>query len=284
MVKIADMFEVDVREADRLKGNAKLLFQIPESVILDKSLGDKRVTSLSYMLYFKSFTGNVNFSIDKMVSWTGKVPNRNRGKINQKFCEAVSLLAEDGLIELLEEPNNSACTSAVVDVDRIRDMCDKEHYATIYFDELEKILGYRNGDKLDRHMDNETVLMVFAFLRLNVRLRRNRLFEGESDVDERRSKSPDAYNCYYCDIASSLDLSERAVSKAVDVLNDLGLIYSETLPREKVNGKWVTNTTVFCNRYKRQNGYLLESGEKYYMREVGNKKKLMASCKRKCLN
>lgn len=160
-------------------------------------------------------------------------------------------------------------------------MCDEGYFATIYFDELEKILSYKNEDKSDRRMDNETVLMVFAYLRSNIRLRRNELFPGESSIEKRRAERPEAYNCYYCDIANELNLSERAVSKAVDVLNNLGLIYSETLPRKKINGKWVTNTTIFCNRYKRQGGYLLESGEKYYRREVENKMKLIASYKKK---
>lgn len=281
MVCIGKRFEVDASECRRLAGSERVLVQVPESVLTDKELGDKRITAMTYFLYFKNVVGNVNFSIDKMVSWIGKSPNRNKGKINDKFKEAVLNLADVGILNLCESPGNSVCTSAVVDMEKVSGMCDTEHYAVMYFDEIENIVSYRNEDRFDRYMDNETVLMVFAYLRSNIRLRRNELFAGEYDVDTRRLLNPEAYNQYYCSIANDLGLSERAVSKAVEVLNEIGLIYSETLPREKVNGKWVTNTTVFCNKYKRQGGYLLEDGELYCRREVENKKRLLSSCKRR---
>lgn len=274
-------FEIEPDKSNRLEGQEKFFIQIPESVILNETLGDKRITALSYFLYYKNMVGNVNFSINKIVEWIGRKPNKRTGRINHMFTDAVLKLVQSNFIELYEEPSNSVCTSAVVNVDEICDRCNKEYFAIIYFDELEKILGYRNDNCLDGYMDNESVLMVFAFLRLEIRLRRNEFYENEFDVDGRRTKYPEAYDGYYCDIATMLGLSERSVSKAVDVLNDLGLIYSETLPREKDGDKWVTNATIFCNRYKRQNDFLLESGEEYYMREVENKKKKIASSKKR---
>ena len=86
-------------------------------------------------------------------------------------------------------------------------------------------------------------------------------------------RSPDAYDCYYYEIAEKLGLTARTVSKAVDVLNELGLIYSEPLPRIKYENKWRTDHTIFCNTYKREGNYLLISGSEYYMTEIENKKR-----------
>jgi DNA-binding transcriptional ArsR family regulator len=86
-------------------------------------------------------------------------------------------------------------------------------------------------------------------------------------------RSPDAYDCYYYEIAEELGMTSRTVSKAVDVLSELGLIYSEPLPRIKYENKWRTDHTVFCNTYKREGNYLLISGSQYYLTEIENKKR-----------
>lgn len=274
---MADRFEIEPINQRKLEGYDRFLLQIPESIIFDESLGDRRVTVLSYFLFHKSAIDEVGYSIDKMVRWVGKKPNKNKNKVNQKFLESIRMLEQKDIVKLEDEPSNSVCSSAVVNMNAIHDMCNGGRFAIIYFDELDKIIKYKNDNPMDRHMDNETVLMVFTCLRMLIPRRRNKLFSDEIGVDDRRSRSPDAYDCYYQDIADMLGLSERAVSKAVDALNELGLIYHETLPRTKSGDKWITNTTVFCNAYKREGGCLLESGENYYMREIENKKKKIFS-------
>ena len=66
------------------------------------------------------------------------------------------------------------------------------------------------------------------------------------------------------------------MSKAVAVLNELDLIYSESLPRIKYENKWRTDHTIFCNAYKREGNYLLISGKEYYQLEVENKKRKLS--------
>ena len=62
-------------------------------------------------------------------------------------------------------------------------------------------------------------------------------------------------------------------SKVVAVLNEIGLIYSESLPRINKDGKWRTDRTVFCNAYKREGGKLLDDGSEYYISEIDRKKR-----------
>jgi DNA-binding transcriptional ArsR family regulator len=83
------------------------------------------------------------------------------------------------------------------------------------------------------------------------------------DINIRRLKNPEAYDCYYFEIAEELGLSARTVSKAVSALNEIGLVYSEPLPRIKYENKWRTDHTIFCNAYKREGNYLLANGNEY---------------------
>ena len=93
------------------------------------------------------------------------------------------------------------------------------------------------------------------------------------DIEQRRLRSPDAYDCYYKEIAKDLGITDRAVSKATEVLKELGLIYAEALPRIHLDGQWITDHTIFCNMYKREGSKLLATGEDYYLGEAENKKK-----------
>ena len=104
---MTDRFEIEPKDQMRLEGYDRFLFQIPESVIFDESLGDRRITAFSYFMFYRNIVDEVNFSIDSMVRWAGKKPNKNKGKINHKFLEAVNLLEESGYVELLEEPTKS---------------------------------------------------------------------------------------------------------------------------------------------------------------------------------
>lgn len=273
---MTDRLEVELSKQKKLIGYERLFVKIPKALILDDSLGERRVTILSYFLLHAGMTGCVNYSINKIVEWVGKKPNGHKGKINQKFAEDILSVEEGGYIELVDKPANLTCCTATIKQNALDDLYDNGGYAMLYVDELEKIMNHVFSDESDKRMSNEIVLLVFAYLRKVIYQRPNKISDNVG-AETRRARSPDAYDCHYNDIADVLGLSERQVSKAVDVLNDLGLIYSETLPRKKIGDRWTTSTTVFCNRYKREKGYLLESGSGYYMKETENKKKKIAS-------
>ena len=269
---MSDMLEIGRDRQVSLNGYEKLFIRIPKSLIFDESLGDRRVAIASYLLLNANMIGDVNLSIDKMVEWSGKKPNKHKNKINQKFSDDLVLLADAGYIELSEKPSNSSCFSISIDSDFMNERYDDGGYAMMYLDEVFKIMGFSNYDSSDKKMGNEILLLVFSYLRKSIYQRSNVISDGMG-IEARRIRYPDAYDCHYCDMADVLGLSDRQVSKAVEILCDIGLIYYETLPRVKNGDKWTTSTTMFCNRYKREKGFLLECGEEYYMREIANKKK-----------
>ena len=267
-------------ELDAIGGN---YFAIPASIIMDTDMTEKRATVFSFFSIYRGLNSSLFFSINNIVKWTGKQPNRHANGINSKIIQVIECLMGGGYLTLSEELNNSSCVEATLNLSKISQECDNDRFAIIYLDELKQIMDYQNPNTKDAFLNNDVILLVFAYLRMKIYRRRNKLFLEEInvdnqnnhqlDIDTRRLRSPDAYDCYYYEIAEELGITSRTVSKAVDVLNELGLIYSEPLPRIKYENKWRTDHTVFCNTYKREGNYLLISGNQYYLTEIENKKR-----------
>lgn len=249
-------------------GDAAIYFRVPASIILDGNQDSSRLSAFSFFSIRRGIDNSLTFTINGMARWLMRKPDRHAGGTNEKLSRCVSYLADCGYLSISDFQSE---TDATLNVSKISDECDNDRFAIIYLDELKSILN-RNPKSAD------ATLLVFAWLRMRIARRRNKLLPEEildtydKSIDARRKNSPDAYDCHLNEIAYELGLSMRMISKAIDILNDIGLIYSEQLPRTNVNGKWQTNHTIFCNMYKRENGSLLASGEEYYRNEIENKK------------
>ena len=267
-------------ELDVISGN---YFVVPAPIIMDTSMTEKRVTVFSFFSIYRGLNSSLFFSINNIVKWMGKQPNRHTNGINSKIIQVIDGLKNGGYLTLSEELNNSSCVEATLNLAKISRECDNDRFAIIYLDELKQIMDYQNPNTKDMFLNNDVILLVFAYLRMKIHRRRNKLFVEEInvnnqnnhqlDISTRRLRSPDAYDCYYYEIAEELGLTSRTISKVVNVLNELGLIYSESLPRIKYDNKWRTDHTVFCNTYKREGNYMLINGSQYYLTEVENKKR-----------
>lgn len=264
---------------DSASGN---YFAVPASIILNSDMNEKRVTAFSFFSVRRGLDCCLTFSLNNMAKWTGRKPNRHENGINDKFAQVIEHIEDEGYITLSGKLGHTACTDACLNLDRISEECEHNRFAIIYLDELKKILEYKNPNSKDSFLNCDVVLLVFAYLRMLIFRRRNKLLPEEIDVDgkndhkydieRRRARSPEAYNGYYCDMADELGMTARTFSKAVEALNEMGLIYSESLPRVKYGDKWKTTHTIFCNAYKREGGYLLDGGEEYYISEIERKK------------
>lgn len=267
----------------KLESDAAIYFTIPSSVILNKYLGERRISTFSFFSVIRGIDKRFYFSINSIVEWTKRKPDRHKNSINQKFIETVCSLEEDGYIELYEKPQNTCCTMGKLNIDKINEECSLNRYCVLYLDELNKIFNYRNSNLKGTSINSDTILLVFAYLRMKMFRRRNKLLPEEInfnnkgshdyDITIRRRNNPEVFSGYFCDIEEELGIPSRSISKIVDILKELELIYYEKLPRTKHNDKWTTNHTLFCNYYKRMENYLLADGENYYMNEINNKKK-----------
>lgn len=258
----------------KLSGISRRFFKIPKSIICDNGVGDKLVTAFSFFSVRKGLDDKAMFSLNGVVEWSGRKPNRCSSGANAKFEKAIAHLERSGWLSLDDGLSNTRCCTARVNMRKVDDECDSGYFAIVYLDELEKMLGWTNPNPKDTLVTSDILLRVFACIRMLIRRRPNKV-PPDDDVERRRLRWPEAWSGYYRDIGDDLGISARVVSVAVDALCEIGLLYSEALPRTRVNGRWVTNHTVFCNAYKREGQCLLASGEEYYMREIENKKRML---------
>jgi DNA-binding transcriptional ArsR family regulator len=262
-------------------------FVVPASIISNLCIDEKRVSVFSFLSIRRGLDNCLSFSIDNVAKWLGRQPNRHKNGINNKIIEIINYLNDHDYIYLLKEQLNSSYVEAEFNLLKIYQECKNDRFAVIYIDEVKKILDYHDSNSKDTYFNNDIILLVFAYLRMKIYKRQNELMPEEVntdnkndlkyDIESRRLRAPEAYDCYYYEIAEELGLSSRTVSKAVNVLNQLELIYSESLPRIKYNDgnteRWRTDHTIFCNTYKRKDSLLLASGKEYYLTEIMNKKK-----------
>jgi hypothetical protein len=260
-------------------------FVVPKSIILAKNTNDKRLSAFSYFVMRAGMDNRVYFSVNEIIRWLGRKQDRHSTGINNRILQMTNYFKNEGYLNFDGElTSSSAKIEAEVNNSAILQICKQENFAIIYVDEYMRIAEYQklDVDTKDSYLNKDIILLVFAYLRMKIYRRKNRLAIDEIninnknsldyDIHSRRKANPEAYNCYYIDIAEELGISERMVSKAANVLKEIGLIYLETLPRIKYNDNWVTEHTIFCNTYKREGNLLLDSGEEYYMREIKNKK------------
>ena len=263
----------------KLKNISNKYFKIPASIILNQDINEKRAIVFSFLMIRRGLDDKVHFTINEIVKWIGQKPNRCTNGINNKLLQTIESLEETGCTSFSNI--ESSYIEAIIDFDKLNQEIDTERFAVIYLDEVDTILNHPTPK--DAYFNNDVILLVFAYLRMKIYRRRNKLMpeeinldnknNHEYDIESRRKRCPEVYDCYYFEIANDLGISARTVSKAVSTLNELGLIYSEALPRIKYEDKWRTDHTLFCNTYKREKDCLLDSGKDYYMREVANKKK-----------
>lgn len=278
-----------------LNDKEKYYIRIPSSVILDTDLNTKRISVFSFLLFRKGYDDIVTLSLNSLIRECGYTPRKGLSEINKQFKDLITMFAiEDenrltgGYLTLSDEITNTTYVNLTFNSDKLKHQCDKEeHYAVIYLDEYQKILSYKFNNKKDTSINVSVLLLVFAYLRLKIICRTNvfRYQDRFESIQEKKEKYPDAFNCKYKEIAEHIGITPRSLSKAVNILNELGLIYKEPVERMQLDdGSWVTNDTIFVNMYKREFNNLLAYGEEYYLTEVKNKRNLIPmnyGCKRK---
>ena len=272
-----------------LIGSAAKYMNIPKSIILDGEMDSRRVAVFTYIYSCIGRWDNIcRFNLPNMIKWCGNKPEKGSKGINGKFLNTIDELSDRGYLTYLDDD---------IDVKHIECEFDHDYYyedymtgfAVLYFDEIEKIMNYKK-EKKDNLISNSIVLLVFAYLRYKIIKRSNELKtkNGERntdgtnnhsvDVERRRLKNPDAYSGNFIDMANEIGISDKTLLKAVDILEQLGLIVTDRAYRIKdEKGKYYTPKTIFANAYKRERKYLLADGEEYSRTEIENKAALLGS-------
>lgn len=230
--------------------------KIPREIIYDKDIGDKRVIIFSYLCSRRALDDTVAFSISELCHWSYLKPNYHDGKINQKYLEVLELLSHYGYFvdcpdfeKLAKEKKNST------DYYNIKINIEKfdvpDNFGIIYFDELAKILNYKtelkNKDIDLSRMSSAYILLLLSYLRVNM---------------NRDTTKPLCCYRLYQKISEDIGLSERYISRIVEILDVMNIVKHQEGKRtryNKVGGKYwfITAPKVFADyrRYiKDENG------------------------------
>lgn len=200
--------------------------KIPREIIYDKDIGDKRAIIFSYLCSRRALDDTVAFSISELCHWSHLKPNYHDGKINQKYLEVLELLSHYGYFEscpdfekLAKEKKNST------DYYNIKIYTEKfdipDNFGIIYFDELEKILNFKeelkdvkiNNDEIDlTRMSSAYILLLLSYLRVNM---------------NRNTDKPLCCYRLYQKITEDIGLSERYISRIVEMLDVMNIVKSQ---------------------------------------------------------
>lgn len=243
---------------------------IPLSVIVDNKADVKRVSVFSYLRIHCGLNNLIGFTIPDVVTWCGMKPNNREGKTNDKFLNIVDDFSSQGYLTYLTKKDKNAYMKCEFDMEYYYGLCS-EGYAIIYLDELQKIMDYKNLQ--GNSIDNSTILLVLAYFRNKIIRRPNELKPEErtlNGINQRRERLPEAISSNITTIANELGVHKQTLSKAIDILEyDLKMIVTDRAYRIKnENGDFRTLPTIFANAYKRENKYLLNTGDNYSRTEI----------------
>jgi hypothetical protein len=256
-----------------LKGKESNYISIPWSIISDTELDMKRVGVFSYLRIRCGIDDFICFTMPSMVQWCGGKPDRRVNGSNDRYLNIVDNLSERGYLTYLTEKSRSSYMECEFNRDYYNDECSSNGYSVVYIDEFDKIMNYKKINPKDAFVTNSTILLVFAYLRYKIIRRPNKLKPEErypEKIKERRKRLPEAYNGNINDMAEEVGLSSKTFSKIINILEcDLKLIVTDTAYRIKnEDGEFRTLPTIFANTYKREKGYLLDTGKEYSRDEI----------------
>lgn len=249
---------------------------IPKEIIYDKNLGDKRVIIYSYLCSRRALDDSVAFSINELVKWTGLIPNYHEGKINHKYLDYLELLSHYGYFEscpdfakLKNKGSGEKYYKAQLNIEKF-DL--PKEFGIIYFDELQRIINFKEELKKIKGKDGEVInidtsrlsasyiLLLLAYIRVNI------------------CRSIDKPRCcfrLYKTISEDIGLSERYVTRIVEILDVMNIIKFEECKRERYRKdgeyKFITTSKIFAD-YRRfikgNNGCVYLDEEYNYKSEI----------------
>lgn len=223
--------------------------KIPREIIYDKNIGNKRVIIFSYLCSRRALDDTVAFSISELCHWSYLKPNYHDGKINKKYLEVLNLLSHyDYFVNYPDFGNLANEKKNSTDYYNIKINIEKfdipDNFGIIYFDELERILNFKEELKhtdidLSR-MSSAYILLLLSYIRVN--------------INRNPSKPLCCYRLYQ-KITEDIGLSERYVSRIVEILDVMNIIKYREGKRTRYKKSeneygFITSPKVFAD-YKR---------------------------------
>lgn len=233
--------------------------KIPREIICNKDIGDKRVIIFTYLCYRRALDDTVAFSISELCHWSHLKPNYHDGKINQKYLEVLNSLSHckyfmdypDFQKLITEKKNSNDYYKVKLNIEKFD---TPDSFGIIYFDEIEKILNFKEELEFSdidlTRMSSAYILLLLSYLRVNM---------------NRDSQKPLCCYRLYKKISEDIGLSERYISRIVDILDVMDIVKFQEGKRkryQKSNGEYgfITSPKVFADfkKYiKSENGTVI---------------------------
>lgn len=208
------------------------------------------------------FNSKIGFCIKDILDWLGHVRDRHKNGIEEKLTDLILELEKVGYLKLHSKIHYDKFCKATLSYDLFY---PENKFAIIYFNELEKIIEFKNYVKDNSRMTSSILLLVLSFIRLRM------LKRGEF---QKVQDKPEIHYNRYKTIAHFLGLTDRQISNAIKILNQLDILYSEELPRYKDSkGNWHSNFFIFADKYKYKNNQPIKDYD--YKEELKYGKKLV---------
>ena len=141
----------------QLTGDAGKSITIPSSIILNKDMDVMRVAAYSFFMFRRGLDSCLYFSINAMIHWFNKKPNRNKGRINDKLLGVISDLKDLGYLTYPEDVFTKTSTGTApiweqfveASFDTVSAAQENNHnrFAIIYLDEIKAIMNYQGNPK-----------------------------------------------------------------------------------------------------------------------------------------
>lgn len=229
---------------------------VPKEIIMDKSLGNKRVIVYLYLYENMTRRGFVKWSINELVTWCGYKPESKKGGMNHQFIDCLQKFADLGYItshpdfeSLKSEPKNGN-TFQRMELDKNK-MKHHLHFGKIMSDEVDMILNYKSlftsafadegsmtGKIFPSHLS-----LVLSYIMCNINF------------------TPGKPRCcfrLYKTMVKDLGISKTYIKRCVEILQGIGIIRYKVMDQIKnPYGTFSSHIKVFANTRLFECGYLV---------------------------
>lgn len=258
---------VEFEDIKKLDGSSFDFITIPDKIIFDDSdLINTEIILYTYLQLNRTISGSVLFSGYDFAEWLGVVPSKRKGEILDRTHLSFERLKVIGVIDSFVLHKKFG-RNGFYNVRLNKDTNSDCRYTILYLDEIEKIMS-RETNRIGRTGYFGMAIRLLAYFRLNIFVRSNEFnidnADKDSEIDKRRMDNPEAFYKHIKYIALDLNLHRDTIQKFIDILVDLQLIVKRTPYKFRCENNWYCPECLFANAYKRQNGYLIASGEEYY--------------------
>lgn len=192
------------------------IIKIPRSLILNRSLNEKRIVAFVSIIV-SDWSGSDYNALATYSLYSGF---RGKDGVINQYNELVRSFLDAGYFKKVD--------GGMFYIDQ------EEQFGIIYYSEFQKILQLRSESKDNgRRLNHAHVLLLLSYLRLYMNY---------------QSGKPVYYSNLLIRISENTGLSVRSISSCLKVLEELEIIHNEELPRYKDDdGGWHSNVRIFVN-------------------------------------